>query len=134
MQDIVTLSNFSFSIEDRGRRFRTRLRLSNRRFVAVIVARCVRGYKGADRWQVKCVSSEIRLVSLLARLNQTNDAFLDLFLTPPFHTAKSIRFSRDDHRLKSAVRVGNLQGFAHAIETIFARREIKKCALAPLKE
>ncbi len=47
------------------------------------------GYKGADRWRIKCVRDECQLVILVARLDRQNNAFKDFFVAPPIGHGRS---------------------------------------------
>lgn len=117
MKEIVALSNRRVSIEDRGLRFRTRLRFGRRR-VSVIFARYFRGYKGAERWQIKLLPGDTRLITLIVLLNETNNGFLGFFVTQPIRSAKTFRLLKDDPRLRHGVRVHDLQDFADTIEAV----------------
>src|SRR4029077_13661629 len=64
MQKIVGLSKGRVSIENRGARFRTRLRVRQGQRVATVVSRCFRDYKDADRWRLKCPAGDTRLAVL----------------------------------------------------------------------
>ncbi len=90
MNEIVALSDGRVSVEARGLRFRTRLRLHNSRLVSVVACRWFCGYKGVDRWRIKCVRDECRLVILVARLNRQNSAFQDFFVTPPIGSRRHL--------------------------------------------
>ena len=122
MNEIVSLSSGQVKIEDRGKRFRTRLKLRNH-LIAVVVCRCFRGYKDADRWMMKCVSGEKRLVTVLARLNSTNDGFMDYFVVPPIRTSKSVRLLKHDPRLDITIRLDNLGNLADAVRTVLTRNQ-----------
>jgi hypothetical protein len=114
MNEIVSLSKGRVTIEDRGKRFRTRLKVRNR-LVAVVVCRCFRSYKDANRWRMKCVPGENRLVTVLARLNPTNDSFTDYFVVPPIGTSKSVRLLKNDPRLNRTVRLDDRGDFVAAV-------------------
>lgn len=109
-------------IEDRGRRFRMRLRLQSGQLVSVIASRYFAGYKASDRWRIKCPSHETRLITLVARLNRTNDGFVDVFVTPPIRTSKSLRFRNDDPRLSSTVRLSDVHDFVAAVRTVSTKK------------
>ncbi len=122
MDEIVSASGGQVSVEDRGRRYRTRLRLQSGRLVAVIAARHFAGYKQSVRWRIKCPSDETRLVTVVARLNLANTSFVDLFVTPPIHTSKSQGFRKDDPRLQSTVSLRDLHNFVAAVRTVSAKK------------
>jgi len=122
MQDIVSSSMGSISIEDRGPRFRPRLRMGNGRLVSVVVARCCKGYRDAHRWLFKCAPSDTGLITVIARLNPNNDAFLDVFVTPPTPAVMSLRLSLKDPRLKSVVHLDDLKRLPLLIAEVSERR------------
>jgi DNA invertase Pin-like site-specific DNA recombinase len=122
MNEIVSLSKGRVTIEDRGKRFRTRLKVRNR-LVAVVVCRCFLSYKDANRWLMKCVPGEDRLVTVLARLNPTNDSFTDYFVVPPIGTSKSVRLLKDDPRLNRTVRLDDRGDFMAAVATASTRKQ-----------
>jgi DNA invertase Pin-like site-specific DNA recombinase len=117
MKEIVALSNGRVSMEDRGLRFRSRLRLGRRR-VSVMFARYFRGYKGADRWQIKLLPGDTRMITLVVLLNKTNDGFSDLFVTQPIRGARTFRLLKDDPRLSHAGRLHDLRDFVGTIEAV----------------
>jgi hypothetical protein len=118
MHKIVGLSEGRVKIEDRGATFRTRLWLRDGRRVAVVVARCSCDYKDNDRWRMKCVSGDHRLVAIVARLNRTNDGFMDCFVVPPVRTSKIVRLLKHDPRLKRTIRLDNLVDFIAAVTAV----------------
>lgn len=123
MQEIVGLSKGRVKIEDRGPRFRTRLRLREGRSVAVVVSRRFCDYKDIDRWRMKCVSGDNRLVAVVARLNRTNDSFMDRFVVPPIRTSKTVRLLKDDPRLNRTVRLDDLGDFMAAVATVSSKKQ-----------
>jgi DNA invertase Pin-like site-specific DNA recombinase len=122
MDEIAAASAGRVFIEDRGRRFRRRLRLQSGRLVSVIASRYFAGYKGSDRWRIKCASDETRLVPVVARLNRTNNGFVDVFVTPPIRTSKSLGVRNDDPRLTSTVRLSDVHDFVAAVRTVSAKK------------
>ena len=122
INEIVRVSKGRVEIEDRGMRFRTRLKLSNR-LVAVVVCRFFRSYNDADRWLMKCVPGENRLVTVLARLKPTNDSFMDYFVVPPTGTSKSVRLLKNDPRLKMTIRLADLKDLVDAVRRVSTRNQ-----------
>jgi DNA invertase Pin-like site-specific DNA recombinase len=122
INEIVAQSDGRVSVEARGLRFRTRLKLRNR-LVAVVVCRYFRSYKDVGRWLMKCVPCENRLVTVLARLNRTNDSFMDYFVVPPIGTSKSVRLLKNDPRLNRTVQLDDLRDFMAAVATVSTRKQ-----------
>ncbi len=116
MDTIVGLSKGCVKIEDRGARYRTPLRLRHR-LVAVVVCRWFRGYKGADRWRIKCVRDESRLVTLIARLNRKNNAFEDFFVAPPIGQ-KHLNVTENAGCLRRAVHLTDFARFAKTVQRV----------------
>jgi hypothetical protein len=72
---------------------------------------------------MKCAAGEHRLITLVARLNCNNDAFMDLFVVPPMRTLKTVRLLMDDPRLNTAIRLHDLADFSAAVTTLSTRRQ-----------
>lgn len=122
MEEIVSLSKGSVNVENPGGRYRTRLRLRNGRRIAVAVSRHVHDYKNSDRWRIRCVASENRLITLIARLSHTNDGFMDFFVVPPIRNTKWVRFHPNDSRLNKAIRLRQLGNFVAAVTALSKRQ------------
>ena len=123
MREIVSLPGACVRVDDRGGRFRTRLRLRGGRLISVIASRCFRGYKGAVRWLVKCVPDESRLVTLIARLNPDNSGFKDFFVVPPIRHSRSIYLSEKAKRLRMGEQLYDLSDFLKTIGKVDARKQ-----------
>jgi DNA invertase Pin-like site-specific DNA recombinase len=122
MAKIVALSEGRVEVENRGSRFLTRLRLRGGRRVAVVVSRSFRSYKNSERWRLRCVSGDHRLVAVVARLSRTNDGFMDCFVVPPIRTSKTLRLQRNDPRLSRAIRLVDPRDFLSAVTTVSTRK------------
>jgi DNA invertase Pin-like site-specific DNA recombinase len=125
MEDIVLASAGRVRIDDRKNyRFRTCLRVkSSRQLVAVALAHCYKGYKGSDRWRIRCLRNERNLVILLARLNETNDCLSDLFVAPPLRKGNQVSVRKNDPRLATVVHLTDLGNFDAAVKAISTRTE-----------
>jgi DNA invertase Pin-like site-specific DNA recombinase len=80
MTRIVELSGGKVSIVSKRFNCRSLLKLSNRRIISVLVARVMHTWKDNIRWALAPIADERRFVTLLARLNERNDAFLDFYV------------------------------------------------------
>ena len=96
------------TIVKRGGRWRSRLRMPNGRMIAVLVARTVRVWKDTVRWLIDPVAHERRLVTLLARLDTGNRAFLDFHLMPGIKRRTRLRISPQDPWLKLGIPLRDL--------------------------
>ncbi len=103
------------SVVCRGGRWRSRLRMRNGVLVAVLVARSIRVWKSAIRWCVDPVKHERRCVTLLVRLNESNDSFLDFHIFHEIERQKRFRILRDDSWLNRALPVGDLSEFSKLV-------------------
>jgi hypothetical protein len=135
MDDIVLASAGRVRVDDRKNyRFRTCLRVkSSRQLVAVAVARCYKGYKGSDRWRIRCLRNERNLVILLARVNETNDCISDLIVAPPLRKGNQVSVHKNDPRLATVVRLTDLGTFEAAVKVISARTEYTNWAGTSLR-
>jgi DNA invertase Pin-like site-specific DNA recombinase len=125
MDDIVLASAGRVRIDDRKNyRFRTCLRLkSTRQLVAVAVARCYKGYKGSDRWRIRCLRNERNLMILLARVNETNDCISELNVIPPLRKGNQVSVHKNDPRFASVIRLTDLRHFETAVKVISSKTE-----------
>ena len=130
VEDIVSASAGRVRIDDRNNsRFRTCLRVkSSRQLVAVTVARCYKGYKGSDRWRIRCRRNERNFVILLALIDQNYKCISDLFVAPPLRKGNQVSVSKDDPRLATVVRLTDLRNFEAGVKIISARTESKNWA------
>jgi DNA invertase Pin-like site-specific DNA recombinase len=100
------------SIVRPGGRWRSRLRLTNGLTVSVLVARSVRIWK-AVRWRVNAVPHERRHVTLLARLSEGNESFLDFHVLP--NIDRRLDISLHDPWLNRGERLIDLRAFCKAV-------------------
>ena len=106
------------SIVSRSGRWRKRLRVRNRIMVSVLIARPVRIWKKTVRWQIDPNLYERKHITLLARLNEQNDSFLDLYVFRQIEARRRIHIRRNDPRLNSGVRVSDLSAFCSAVAKV----------------
>jgi hypothetical protein len=111
------------SVVKRGGVFRSMLRVRNRFNVSVVVVRFA--VNDRRRWVLVPVQHERRFVTLLARLNENNDAFLDFHILPKIDGQAMIRLTRNHPWLKRGVRLDDLSRFCEIIARV-ARREAQR--------
>jgi DNA invertase Pin-like site-specific DNA recombinase len=108
---IATMFPNEVSVVRRGGRWRSRLQLSNGLTVSVMVARSVRIWKKTLRWRVDPVRHERGLVTLLARLDESNNSFLDFHVFPSVSRAKRFDLCLMDDWLRGGQRLSDLRAF-----------------------
>jgi DNA invertase Pin-like site-specific DNA recombinase len=106
------------SIVRRGGRWRSQLRLTNGSIVSVLVARSVRPWKETVRWRVDPVRRERKFVTLLARLDEGNRAFLDFHVFPDMDRCRRFDISLRDPWLKRGQRLSNLLEFCNVVARV----------------
>jgi hypothetical protein len=103
------------SVEQRGGRWRTRLRTRNGLMVSVVIARCVRVWKQTLRWQIDPVRHESGLVTLLARLGENNRSFLDFHIIPNVDRLRRFHVSLLDPWLGRGQRLFDISAFLEVV-------------------
>ena len=112
---IVDLFPNKVSIVRRGGRWRCRLRLSNGRMIAVLIARTVRVWKETLRWQIDPVGHELGLTTLVARLNVGNHSFLDFHVFRRIERRIRFVISANDPWLKRGIRLPELSRLCEVV-------------------
>jgi len=101
------------SIVRRGGRWRSQLRVTNGSIVSVLIARSVRPWRNI-RWRVNALPRESGNVTLLARLTEGNDSFLDFHILP--NIDRRIDISLRDRWLDRGKPLSDLRAFRKIIE------------------
>jgi hypothetical protein len=107
------------SIVRKGGRWRSQLRLTNGSTVSILVARSVRPCKTV-RWRANAVQHERGYVTLLARLAEGNDSFLDFHMLP--NIDRCIDISLNDLWLNRGLPLSDLSAFCKVAARIDAVR------------
>jgi hypothetical protein len=108
------------SVIRRGGKWRSLLQLSNGLIVSVIVARSIRIWKETLRWRIDSVQHERGLVTLLARLNERNDSFLDFHVIPKVERVKRFDLRLVDGWLNRGHRLSSLHEFCRVVASVDA--------------
>jgi hypothetical protein len=108
------------SVIRRGGKWRSLLQLSNGLIVSVIVARSIRIWKETLRWRVDPARNERGFVTLLARLNERNDSFLDFHVLPCVDRVKRFDLRLMDGWLNRGQRLSNLHEFCRLVASVDA--------------
>jgi len=111
------------SIVRRGGVWRSRLRLFNRLTVSVRIARSELVYKTTRRWLVEPVPRERRFIALLARLDESNRAIVDLHVFPNIDHPKQFQIS--DSWLARGKRLSDLSRFCEVVALVQRGRRSK---------
>ena len=104
------------SIVRPGVHWRSRLRLFNRITVSVLIVRSALVYKTTRRWIVEPVRYERKFITLLARLNESNCAIVDLHVFPNIDRPKPFQIS--DSWMKRGKRLTELSQLCEVVERV----------------
>jgi DNA invertase Pin-like site-specific DNA recombinase len=107
------------SIVRKGGRWRSGLQLANGSIVSVLVARSVRPCKTV-RWRVNAVQHERGHATLLARLAEGNESFLDFHMLP--NIDRCIDISLNDVWLNRGLLLSDLSAFCNVVARVDAVR------------
>jgi hypothetical protein len=120
---IATLFPDEVSIVRRGGRWRGRLRLRGGPMVAVLVARSINVWKGSIRWQVDPVGHERKHVTLLVRLDEGNQSFLDFHVVPDIDRPRRFHIRHADTWLKRGMPLGDLSEFCTLVTQVCSAKK-----------
>jgi DNA invertase Pin-like site-specific DNA recombinase len=122
MARIVEMFPHDVSVVRRGGRWRSRLRLRNRLVVSVLVARSIRAWRETVRWQIDPVRRERKYVTLLARLDKENRAFLDFHVLPNVERRKRFHIRMNDGWLERGLHLNELSAFCTVVAECVRRK------------
>jgi DNA invertase Pin-like site-specific DNA recombinase len=123
IQKIVSASEGAVSVVKLSGRWRSRLRMPGGRVVSLVVVRAVRVWKNAVRWIVDRHQDEKKFVTLIARLNERNDGFLDFHVFRQINRGRRFRVCLNDPWLKQGRKVCKLSRLPEAVDS--ALRQIR---------
>jgi DNA invertase Pin-like site-specific DNA recombinase len=115
------------SVVRRGGRWRTRLRLRSGLMVSVLVSRSITVWKGAMRWQIDPVGRERKSVTLLARLDQNNQTFLDFHVLPDIDRPRRFYIRQNDTWLNRGVPMRDLSEFRTLVAKAHSAKRSSRC-------
>lgn len=116
------------SVVRRGGRWRSRLRLRNGLTVSVLLARSIRAWKETVRWQIDPVWHERKYVTLLARLDIKNQAFLDFHILPNIDHPRRFHIRYTDPWLCRGVCLKDLSTFCTLVGHVRSAKKDDRCA------
>jgi len=91
------------------------LRLRSGKIISVLIARSIKTWKETVRWQIDPVRQERKYVTLLARLDSENQAFLDFHVLPNIDRLRRFHIRLTDSWLERGLRLAELSGFYTAL-------------------
>jgi hypothetical protein len=108
------------SITRPGGRWRTRLRLKSGLTVSVLIGRPVQ-IRQTVRWRIETAKRECGFVTLLARLDRENRAFLDFHVFPTMDLRDRFHISLADPWLNDGAPLHDLLAFCRVVAIVRAR-------------
>ncbi len=120
---IETMFPNEVSIERRGGRWRSLLRLKGGPVVSVVTSRSIGTSSKGLIWQIDPIAQERLHVTLLALLDGNNSNVQQMFLFPYIDRQKRFRITRDHVWLKRSVPLQSTSEFLEAAQTISERRQ-----------
>ena len=116
MRQIVATFPNEASIIRRSGRWRSRLLLSNRVMVSVVVSRTEKVWKDTRNWVIEPTRLERKLITLVARLDNTNRTILDLRVFP--NIGRSGKFDLSDSWFARGKPLTDLSQFLRVVEEV----------------
>jgi hypothetical protein len=101
------------------------LLVENELIVSVLVARSIKLWKETVGWQIDPVWHERKYVTLLARMNTENQAFLDFYVLPHIDRPGRFQIRITDSWLERGVRVEKLSAFHDRVRHVAQSRKIR---------
>jgi len=129
ISQIVAMFPNDVSLVRPGVHWRSRLRVFNRITVSVLIVRSALVYKTTRRWIVEPVRHERKFITLLARLDESNRAIVDLHVFPDIDRPNAFQLS--DSWMKRGRRLTELSRFCEVVELLCSDRRIKPWKLHP---
>jgi hypothetical protein len=96
------------SVVRRNRRWRAQFKLQNGPVFSLQIAKLQARSKYVSRWRITPIANEQRNITLLARLNSTNDAFHDFWVLPSLDCKPNLHVGEYDVWLHRGKRVPDL--------------------------
>lgn len=128
LTDIVNMFAGEVCVAQKSWRERTRLKLKDNTLVNVYISRSHRLTDDAMRWYLDTHRGEACKLSLVARLDATNESFLDYHLLPCIRKATRLTLTLHDRRLSVGVRFVHLEDFLSAIDKLSRMRPKSVCS------
>ena len=123
---IIEAAPSKLVVVQRTARWRMRLRLIGGPTVSVIVARPYPVWKRTIRWMVDPNRYEANFVTLVARLDEEHNAFLDFYVFARIPRKRRFLISLQDHWLKSGVKLTDLSHLVDVAISVYRGRNTVK--------
>ena len=91
--------------------------------VSVLIVRPVHVWKQSIRWQIDPVQHERALITLLARLDETDHVFMDFHLVPNIDRRKRFHITLGDAWLNRGQPLTDLRAFCQVVSSVNASRK-----------
>jgi len=104
-----------------GRGLHTQLRLRTGRTISVLISRAIRTWNETIRWRVDGVVRERPLVTLLVRLDTSNQSIQDFHLLPKIDRLGRFTIRLQDPWLDRGERLASLSNFCDAVKRVCVR-------------
>lgn len=105
------------SITRPGGKWRTRLRLESGLMISVLIGRPVHSKHGIS-WRIDTAGQECHFVTLLARLDEGNQSFLDFHVFPNIDRIRRFHISLADRWLNRGQPLNDLPAFCKVVELV----------------
>jgi DNA invertase Pin-like site-specific DNA recombinase len=123
--NLTTMFPNNVSVLRRSGRWRSRLLVENELIVSVLVARSIKLWKETVGWQIDPVWHERKYITLLARMNTQNQAFLDFYVLPDIERPGRFQIRMTDSWLERGVRLEDLSAFHDRVRQVAQPRKIR---------
>jgi hypothetical protein len=123
IRKLRTLFPSDLTVIQRSGRWRTRLRLRTGSCISVLVAKTVRPWKTAIRWQVDPVPAECRFVTLLVRRDIQNASVQDYYVVPKVDN-RWFTLKLQDSLERTTCAPGFRQDFGTSTDATFASADL----------
>jgi hypothetical protein len=118
LSQIVNTFPDNVRVAQKNWRQRLRLRLKNNSLITVYLCRSHRIGDGSLRWYLDTARKEFCKLSLVARMDVNNSAFLDFHLLPCIRSATRLTLKIDDSRLSRGIRFTEVGQFLSAAKRL----------------
>jgi hypothetical protein len=118
ISQIVDAAPCELDLLQRTARFRKKLRLPQGLTASILAVPTAMVGPRTIRWIVDPNRQEAALVTLLARLNKENSAFMDFYVFPRIPKLTRFRLSLRDPWLKSGVKLSDLSRFCDVVTAV----------------
>jgi len=120
---LVRMFPDQLSVVRRSRRWRAQFRLQNGPLFSLQIAKMQARSKYVDRWRITPIAHEQQNITLLARLNPTNDAFQDFWVLPSLDCKPNLHIGEYDVWLNRGRRLPDLSQLPQILREVDRRKQ-----------